>query len=107
MFGAPPAQIPRLTLGMTSWRHLVRSPHSASMTALVIETPTLRVQRLHQLLRGDGAVALVDPPFEQVERNLGHLRKSRRHPAALPQTVAGRLGEGEIECDVVRAGKLH
>src|SRR5262249_40671165 len=59
-----------------------------------------------ELLRRLGAIAFVNPRLEQVQR--GHLsrKRSKGNPAALAETIAGRLGERQLQRFVVCIRKL-
>jgi hypothetical protein len=60
-----------------------------------------------ELLGSDGAVALVDPRLEHVERYRIAGPEGRRHPAAPPEPVVCRLTERELEGSLGAGRQLH
>src|SRR5207237_860266 len=63
-------------------------------------------QLLDDLLRRDGAVALIDPPLQQRDRHLVLRAECRRNPAGLAEAVGGRFGDVMFQLVFVAVDEL-
>src|SRR3954462_14588060 len=63
-------------------------------------------ERGHELLRRNGAIALVEPGFERLHGRVARAVDLRRHPTMFAETVRSWLGVGKLEGSAADSGSF-